>query len=55
MERTSINDISSPSSDQTKLVPQPQPIQLTNKNPEHDEPGLYHALGVFCFATATFL
>ena len=59
MEKINLNDDSSTQSayqsdNQTnKLIP--QQIQLTNKTPEHDEPGLYHALGVFCFATATFL
>ena len=54
MERAnSINDLSSQNVDQTNLIS--QPIKLANKNVEHDEPGLYHGLGVFCFATATLL
>ena len=33
----------------------PQPIYIINKKDEHDEPGLYHGIGVLCFATATLL
>lgn len=36
-------------------VPQSQPIELKNKNIPHDEPGLYHGIGIICFATATLL
>ena len=54
MERAkSINDLSTQNVDQSNL--ESQPIKLVNKNVEHDEPGLYHALGVFCFATASLL
>ena len=34
---------------------QPQPINIINKNIPHEENGLYHGLGVLCFATATLL
>ena len=33
----------------------PQPMNYINNKVEHDEPGLYHGIGVLCFATATLL
>ena len=33
----------------------PQPMNIVNKNIPYDEPGLYHGLGLICFATATLL
>ena len=31
------------------------PFNIINKNIPYDEPGLYHGIGVLCFATATLL
>ena len=36
-------------------TPKADNIQILKDTPPHDEPGLYHGLGVFSFATATLL